>query len=87
MRLKDHYATMPLMDSLVAVSVGDDAAFKGAIKMNRTAAAIFDMLKTDTTESAIIEALAQRFVAPRDLIADDVRRYLDMFREKGLLIE
>ena len=87
MHLKNHFETMTMRDTLVAVPVGDDVAFNGAVKMNRTAAAIFELLKKETTEEAIIEALAQRFDAPKDEIAGDVRRYLDMFRKKNLIAE
>lgn len=61
--------------------------FNGAVKMNRTAAAIFELLKEDTTEEAIVEALARRFDAPREQIARDVRRYLAAFRQKDLITE
>lgn len=87
MRLKNHFETMNMRDLLVAVPVGDDVEFNGAVKMNRTAAAIFELLKEDTTESAIVEALTQRFDAPEEEIAADVRRYLEAFWQKGLLTE
>ena len=87
MKLKNHFETMNMRDLLVAVPVGDDVEFNGAVKMNRTAAAIFELLKEDTTESAIVEALTQCFDAPQEEIAADVRRYLEAFRQRGLLTE
>ena len=71
----------------MAVPVGDDVTFNGAVKMNRTAAAIFELLKEETTEEAIVEDLAQRFDAPREKIAGDVHRYLAAFRQKDLITE
>ena len=87
MRLKNHFETMNMRDVLVAVPVGDDVEFNGAVKMNRTAAAIFELLKEDTTESDIVKALTRRFDAPQEEIAADVSRYLEAFRQKGLLTE
>ena len=87
MKLKNHFETMNMRDLLVAVPVGDDVEFNGAVKMNRTAAVIFEMLKEDTTESDIVKALVQRFEAPEEEIAADVRRYLEAFRQKDLLTE
>ena len=87
MRLKDSYETLAMRDKTIAVPLGDDVQFNGAVKMNRTAAAIFELLKEETSEEAIVEALARRFDAPREKIAGDVRRYLDAFRKKNLIIE
>ena len=87
MRLKNHFETMTMRDLLVAVPVGDDVEFNGAVKMNHTAAVIFELLKEETTESAVIEALVQRFDAPREEIAADVQRYLEAFRQKNLITD
>lgn len=87
MRLKNHYETINTLGKLVAVPIGDDTAFTGAVEMNKTAAVIFEMLKKETTEDSIVEALAQQFDAPRERIAEDVHRCLDAFRQKDLLTE
>ena len=87
MRIKNHFKTITLQNVLVAVPVDKDAKFYGAVKMNRTAAAIFELLKEETTESAIVEAMAQRYDAPKEQIASDVRRYLEAFRQKNLITE
>lgn len=66
MRLKNHFESMMMRDHLVAVPVGDEVAFNGALKPNKTAAAIFELLKHDVSEEQIVDALSQRFDAPRD---------------------
>jgi len=46
----------------VAVSVGNVAgAFNGYIKLNKTGAFIFDMLKNDTTREEMIKKLLEEY--------------------------
>lgn len=88
MRLKHTFEMMNLDDQTVAIPVGADANdFHGVIKLNETAAAIFEMLKEDNTEDAIVEAMLQEYEVSRDVISRDVSKYIRDFREKGLLIE
>lgn len=88
MRLKHTFEMMNLDDQTVAVPIGTAANdFHGVIKLNETAAEIFEMLKVDNTEDAIVEAMLQEYKVSRDVITKDVHKYIRYFREKGLLIE
>lgn len=87
MRLKNHYEAITIDEKLLAVPVGDDVEFNGAMKLNKTAAAIFEMLKKDVTEEEIVDALSQRFDAPRERLTEDVRNTIREFRGRGLLAE
>ncbi|MBR4711025.1 MAG: PqqD family protein [Clostridia bacterium] len=86
MRLKGHYETMTMNDTLVAVTMGDDAGFNGAIRLNKTAAAIFELLREETGEEAIVDTLCKRFGAPREKVARDVHATVASLRERGLII-
>ena len=87
MRLKDQYITRPMWDKQVAVSTGEELGFNGAVMMNRTAAVIFELLKEETTEAAIVEAMCKRFDVPRETIERDVRECVGTFRARGLITE
>ena len=87
MHLKNHFESMAMRDKLVAVPVGDDVEFNGALKLNKTAAAIFELLKNDVSEEQIVDALSKRFDAPRERLADDVRNTISEFRKRGMLAE
>ena len=87
MRLKDHYETISMEDKLVAVFVGDDATFNGALKLNKTAAVIFELLKNEVSEEQIVNSLSQRFDVPRDRLVGDVYNCISEFRKRDLLIE
>ena len=87
MRLKNHFESMTMRDRLVAVPVGNNAQFNGALKLNKTAAAIFELLKNDVSEEQIVDALSRQFDAPRELLEKDVRNCINEFRKKDLLID
>ncbi len=86
MRLKYAFETMKLDDQTVAVPVGDGSEeFHGVVKLNEAAEDIFNLLKEDTTEDAIVEAMADMYDAPKETLAADVHKCVAEFMEKGLL--
>ena len=86
MRLKYAFETMELDDQIVAVPVGDGSEeFHGVVKLNETAADIFNLLKEDISEEAIVEAMTEIYDAPKEALAADVRKCVADFMEKGLL--
>ena len=48
---------------------------------------IVDLLKTDTTEDAIVDAMFDRFDAPREVIASDVAEVIGKLRSIGAIEE
>ena len=88
MRLKYTFDKMELNGQIVAVPVGDNADdYHGVVKMNGTANAIFDFLAEDTTEEAIVEAMEKEYDVSKEILVADVKRYVQEFREKGMLVE
>lgn len=79
MKLKDQFISQDLGDTQVLVPVGDEA-FSGIVRSNSTAAFIVDCLREETTEDAIVDAMYERYDAPREVIAADVKRILDTLR-------
>ena len=88
MRLKYTFEKMKLNDQTIVIPIGDGADdYHGVIKMNETAAAIFDQLVKDTTEEAIVEFMEKEYNVTKEALNADVKRYVQAFREKGLLVE
>ncbi len=86
MRLKQAFETMAFDDRILAIPVGEkNDSFPGVIKLNETSARIFELLKEETTEEAIVETMEKEYEAPREVIAADVRKCIRAFEEKGLL--
>ena len=86
MKLKKEYIIHDTGSESLLVPAGG-AGFSGLVKGNKTLGAILALLKEDTTEEAIIAAMKQRFDAPEDVIARDVKKALSELRKIGALNE
>ena len=86
MRLKEDFLVQMIDDTQYLVPVGD-GSFSGVVRGNRTAAFIVDLLKEETTEDAIIDAMCGQYDAPRETIAADVTAILNTLRGVGALEE
>ena len=86
MKLKKEYITHDTGSESLLVPAGG-AGFSGLVKGNKTLGAILALLKEDTTEEAVIAAMKQRFDAPEDVIARDVKKALSELRKIGAIDE
>lgn len=89
MRLKSEYVVYDANDGeKLAVATGDEMKnFSGLMRANKSAAVILDCLAQDTTEEAIVDALAARFDAPREVLTEDVAKVLETLRGINALVE
>ena len=79
MKLKADFITQDIDDTLFLVPVGAEA-FSGIVRSNKTAAFIVNLLKEETTEAQIVDALFECYDAPREEIAADVKQILSILR-------
>ena len=86
MKLKKQFLTHEADGMSLLVPLGG-AGFSGIVKGNKTLGAILELLKNDTTEDAIVEAMCERFDAPADVIAADVQRAVRELQSIGALEE
>lgn len=86
MRLKSDFITQDIDDTQFLVPVGAEA-FSGIVRSNKTAACIVNLLKEETTEAQIINVLFERYDAPKEEIAADVREILTTLRSIHALEE
>ena len=84
MKLKDGFITYETNGEQMMVAAGH-VGFHGMVRGNRTAAFIIDCLKTETTQEAIVDKMADTFDAPKEMIAEDVARILAKLRTIGAL--
>ena len=86
MKLKYTFEMMEIDDQQMAVPVGDGAQeMHGILKLNKSAAAILELLKEDTTEEQIVQGMLERFDGPEDEIKACVHDYIAELEEAGLL--
>ena len=86
MKLRKEFITHDAGTESLLVPAGG-AGFAGLVKGNKTLGAILALLKTDTTEDAIISALRERFDAPVGAVEADVKKALSELRSIGALDE
>ena len=86
MKLKNDYITQTIDETQFLIPVGSES-FNGIVRSNKTAAFIVDLLKEETTEEKIIDALCARYDASREVITADVRKILDTLRSINALEE
>ncbi len=86
MKLKKGFITQETDGEQIMIAVGS-AKFAGLVRSNKTAAFIVDSLKADTTKEAIVDAMAEKYDAPKDVIEKDVEGILAKLRSIGALDE
>ena len=86
MRLRSDFITQDIDDVCFIVPVGNES-FSGLVKGNKTAAFIVDLLKEDTTEDKIVDAMCAKYNASREEIASDVSMVLGKLRSINAIEE
>ena len=86
MKLKKEFITHDTGTESLLVPTGS-AGWSGLVKGNKTLGAILSLLKKETTEDAVIAAMKERFDAPAEVIARDVKKALSELRRIGALDE
>ena len=84
MKLKKEFLVHNTEKEAILVPSGA-AEFSGVVRGNKPLGAILDMLKTDTTEEAIIANLKTVFDAPEGAVEKDVRKVLAELEAIGAL--
>ena len=85
MKLKDTYITHDSDGEQILLDTS--SSFAGLIRNNKTAAFIVECLKEETTEEKIVEAMFEKYDAPKDVLAKDVSDVIEKLRKVGALDE
>ncbi|MEE1315123.1 MAG: PqqD family protein [Faecalimonas sp.] len=88
MRIKEGFVMHQIGGEYMAVATGKVAEeFTGFVRNNETADYIFSLLKEDTTEEAIIDAMCEKYDGDYMQIAEDVKNLISEMRAAGFLDE
>ena len=85
MKLKDTYITHDSDGEQILLDTS--GSFAGLIRNNKTAAFIVECLKDDTTQEKIVEAMFEKYDAPKEVLAKDVSEVIEKLRKVGALDE
>ena len=86
MKLKTGFITHEVGEQQVMVAAGD-VDFNGLVRSNETAAFIVDRLKKETTKGASVDAMTEKYDAPKEVIERDVEAILEKLRSIEALDE
>ena len=85
MKLKDTYITHDSDGEQILLDTS--SSFAGLIRNNKTAAFIVECLKEEITQEKIVEAMFEKYDAPKDVLAKDVSDVIEKLRKVGALEE
>ena len=85
MKLKKEFVTHNSDGQQLMISAG--GSFNGMVRSNSTAAAIIDLLKSETTRENIILSMLEIYDVERDVLEADVDKVLSTLREIGAIDE
>ena len=86
MKLKSDFITQDIDGVQFMVPIGAES-FQGIVRSNKTAAFIVGCLKEETSEEKIVDAMCEKYDAPRDVIADDAEEIINTLRGINALDE
>ena len=81
MKLKDTYITHDSDGEQILLDTS--SSFAGLIRSNKSAAYIVECLQEDTTDEKIVEAMFEKYDAPKDVLAKDVADVIEKLRKAG----
>ena len=84
MKLRKEFITYNTESESLLVPAGG-AGWSGLVRGNKTLGVLLELLKTDTTEEAVITAMKARFDASEEVIIRDVKKALSELRKIGAL--
>lgn len=88
MKLRGEYVVRQVLDSIVAVPVGQTAlAFNGMVMLNAVSRVIWTCLEQETTVDAIVAAVTDAFEVDAAQAEADVMEFLAQLRDLQLLEE
>ena len=62
-------------------------SFHGMVKLNESGLFIWQQLVNDTTESAIVAAMLEKYDVPAEQAEADVHSFIEVLRNAGILEE
>ena len=86
MKVRDGFILREVGGQPVVVPVGAASqVFNGMIKLNKTGAFLFELLQSETTEDALVEALLEKYEIDEETAKGDVQSFVEIFRKARIL--
>lgn len=88
MKLKYQFIITEIADDFIATPVGDGGIyFNSIIKLNETAAVIFEQLNNEITYDALVSKIVEKFGCDLDYAKENVDAIIKSLKENDLITE
>lgn len=88
MKIREGFVLRRVMGQAMAIAVGETSrTFNGMVKLNDTAADLWEWLAEDTTEAALVARLQEKYEIDVATAEQSVQQFVDTLKEQGLLAE
>ena len=86
MRLKDGFIFRKIAGDNVIVPIGQQIQkFNGLIKINDSAAFLWNLLKEEITQDELIDKLIEEYQIDRDLATSDVENFINILKQNDMI--
>ena len=86
MKIKEGFVLREVMGNNVIIAVGSASRdFRGMVQLNASAAEIWTLIGNGCSKEQIVDAMLEKYNAPRSLLEADVEKSINMFLENGMI--
>ena len=87
MKIKEGYLLSEVAGTTVVVPIDPDHTFRNMLKLNDTGKLLWEALRTETSEDALVSLIVSEYEVDEKTAAQDVARFLTTLRGYGVLAE
>ena len=86
MKIKEGYVIRQVMGNYVVIATGEESRnFHGMVKLNETAASIWNYIADGKNEDEIIAAMMEQYEVEEQKLRDDVKKTIETLVAQGLV--
>lgn len=86
MKIKSGFICRKIAGENIVIPMGDNIAnFNGIIKLNKSAAFLWNILQEDRTKHDLIEALIEKYKINKELALKDVEKFIDILYQNKVI--
>ncbi|MBQ6830849.1 MAG: PqqD family protein [Clostridia bacterium] len=88
MKIREGFVLRRVMGQAMAIAVGETSrTFKGMVKLNDTAADMWEWMAEDVTEEQLASRLQEKYDVDAATAKESVEQFVASLKEQGLLAE
>ncbi len=87
MKRSDEFVLRNVADEYMLIPIGEmSAKHNGIISLNPVSLLLWEKLSGDVSKEDLIEAVLEKFDAPREVISVDIDQFLDQLRQMDMIL-